>query len=68
MCSSAFTSRLWFYHNLIVNIPVMSMYRQRGGENAAFGTEVSIKHRVHAESTTLTLIERYSETQQALHI
>ena len=57
-----------FYHNPIANIAVMSMYRQSGGENAGFWTEVSIKHRVRAKSATLTLIGRYSETTQALQI
>ena len=63
MCSSAFTWRPWFYHNIIL-LPasVMSMYRQSGDENAGFRTEVSIKHRIHAESVTSTLIGRYSET------
>ena len=42
----------------------MSKYRQSGGENARFRTDVSIKHRVSAERVTSTLIGRYSETQQ----
>ena len=63
-----FKWQLWFYHNPIANITVMSMYRQSGDENAGFRTEASIKHRVHAERATSTLIRRYSETQQALQI
>ena len=31
----------WFYHSPVANITVMSMYRQSGGENAGFRTEVS---------------------------
>ena len=49
MCWSAFTWWPWFYCSPIANIAVMSMYRQSGGENAAFRTEVSIKHGVSAK-------------------
>ena len=63
MCSSVFTWQPWFYHNPIANIALMSMYRQSGGENAGFRTEVSIKHAVNAERVILTLIGRYSEAQ-----
>ena len=42
ICSSAFTSHpCLFHHNPIANIALMSKYRQSGGENAWFRTEVS---------------------------